>query len=121
MLAPTTNEACDAAYQSLLTRLDKQQAQIGALQEQLRKTEQDRDEYRKLLLLLRAQNESLKRGLLGQKAERLPTNDAQLTMEVHRHGPTAVTDCGLLYLAARCYDCDNPAKSGPGSGTMKRS
>lgn len=82
MLAPTTNEACDAAYQSLLTRLDQQQAQIGALQEQLRKTEQDRDEYRKLLLLLRAQNESLKRGLLGQKAERLPTNDAQLTMAI---------------------------------------
>ena len=82
MLAPTTNEACDAAYQSLLTRLDQQQAQIGALQEQLRKTEQERDEYRKLLLLLRAQNESLKRGLLGQKAERLPTNDAQLTMAI---------------------------------------
>lgn len=44
------------------------------------KIEQERDEYKKLYLLLREQNERLKRGLLGQKAERLPANAAQLSL-----------------------------------------
>jgi predicted nuclease with TOPRIM domain len=34
--------------------------------------EQECDEYRKLIALLQEQNEKLKLGLLGQKAERLP-------------------------------------------------
>jgi transposase len=44
--------------------------------------EHERDEYRKLYLLLREQYEKLKRGLLGQKAERLGRgeNPAQLTL-----------------------------------------
>jgi transposase len=44
--------------------------------------EQERDEYRKLYLLLREQYEKLKRGLLGQKAERFGRgeNPAQLTL-----------------------------------------
>ena len=33
-------------------------------------------EYQKLIRLLQEENERLKRGLLGQKAERLPKNDA---------------------------------------------
>src|SRR5688572_9134988 len=41
---------------------------------------EERDEYRKLVLHLREENERLKRGLLGQKAERLPKNDAQLSL-----------------------------------------
>jgi transposase len=44
--------------------------------------EQERDEYKKLVLLLQEQNEKLKRGLLGQKAERLPKNDAQLSLAI---------------------------------------
>lgn len=41
---------------------------------------QERHEYRKLVLHLREENERLKRGPLGQKAERLPKNDAQLSL-----------------------------------------
>ncbi|HEY3664560.1 MAG TPA: hypothetical protein VGL19_01125, partial [Polyangiaceae bacterium] len=44
--------------------------------------EQERDEYRKLVLLLQEQNEKLKHGLLSQKAERLPKNDAQLSLSI---------------------------------------
>lgn len=50
--------------------------------EQLAKVQGERDEYRKLVLHLREENERLKRGLLGQKAERLPRNDAQLTLAI---------------------------------------
>ncbi len=42
--------------------------------------EHERDEYKKLYVLLREENERLKRGLIGQKAERLPRNDAQLSL-----------------------------------------
>lgn len=44
--------------------------------------ERERDEYKKLVTLLQEQNERLKRGLLGQKAERLPKNDAQLSLSI---------------------------------------
>lgn len=44
--------------------------------------EHERDEYKKLYMLLREENEHLKRGLLGQKAERLPKNDAQLSLAI---------------------------------------
>ena len=54
---------------ALETRLDDM-AQSNA------RLEQERDEYKKLVHLLQEQNEKLKRGLLGQKAERLPKNDA---------------------------------------------
>lgn len=46
------------------------------------KLEQERDEYKKLVHLLQEQNEKLKRGLLGQKAERLPKSDAQLSLSI---------------------------------------
>ena len=49
---------------------------------QLRKVEEERDEYRKLVLHLKEENERLRRGLLGQKAERLPRNDAQLSLAI---------------------------------------
>ena len=44
--------------------------------------EQECDDYRKLIALLQEQNEKLMRGLLGQKAERLPKNDAQLSLSI---------------------------------------
>ncbi len=44
--------------------------------------EQELHEYKKLYALLREENERLKRGLHGQKAERLPQNDAQLSMAI---------------------------------------
>ena len=46
------------------------------------KLAQERDEYKKLARLLQEENERLKRGLLGQKAERLPRNDAQLSLAI---------------------------------------
>lgn len=42
--------------------------------------ERSLDEYKKLNRLLQEENERLKRGLLGQKAERFSTNDAQLSL-----------------------------------------
>lgn len=78
----------DTAAKKLLT-------QVTELQGQLSKTEHERDEYRKLYLLLREQYEKLKRGLLSQKAERHPRNDdAQLTLAMlgmlfGEHAPAA--------------------------------
>jgi transposase len=43
---------------------------------------QARDEYKKLYNLLLEENAKLKRGLTGQQTERLPKNDAQLTLAV---------------------------------------
>lgn len=54
----------------------------AALLEQLAQVVHERDEYKKLYLLLREENERLKRGLLGQKAEKLPQNDAQLSLAI---------------------------------------
>ena len=53
-----------------------------ALLEQLAQVVHERDEYKKLYLLLREENERLKRGLVGQKAEKLPQNDAQLSLAI---------------------------------------
>jgi len=55
---------------------------IAELLARIEKLEHERDEYRKLYLLVREQYEKLKRGLLGQKAERLGRgeNTAQLTL-----------------------------------------
>jgi transposase len=48
------------------------------------KLTRERDEYKKLVRLLEEANEKLKRGLLGQKAERLPSDDAQLSLAMLR-------------------------------------
>lgn len=82
MLGTASSELADPETQEVLRAL---KAQLVSLEERLRKAEQDRDEYRKLVALLRVQNESLKRGLLSQKAERLTSEDrraaeAQLSM-----------------------------------------
>jgi transposase len=53
---------------------------LAALEAQVVTIAEERDEYRKLVLHLREENERLKRGLLGQKAERLPKSDAQLSL-----------------------------------------
>jgi transposase len=53
---------------------------LTALQAQLAAVSGERDEYRKLVMHLREEVERLKRGLLGQKAERLPRDDAQLSL-----------------------------------------
>jgi transposase len=56
--------------------------QLAALSAQIAAIADERDEYRKLVLHLREENERLKRGLLGQKAERLPRSDAQLSLAI---------------------------------------
>jgi transposase len=48
----------------------------------IQKVEGERDEYRKLVLHLREEVERLRRGLLGQKAERLPRDDGQLSLAI---------------------------------------
>jgi hypothetical protein len=53
---------------------------LVALQAQVAELSEERDEYRKLVLHLREEVERLKRGLLGQTAERLPKDDAQLSL-----------------------------------------
>ena len=42
----------------------------------------ERDEYRKLYMLAREEIAQLKRGLIGQKAQRVPENDAQLSLAI---------------------------------------
>jgi transposase len=59
---------------------DSFEQRLAALEAQIAAVAEERDEYRKLVLHLREENERLKRGLLGQKAERLPKNDAQLSL-----------------------------------------
>jgi transposase len=65
---------------SVEQRVVAREAQIQALAQERSAIVEERDEYRKLVLHLREENERLKRGLLGQKAERLPKNDAQLSL-----------------------------------------
>jgi transposase len=73
--------AADAA-QSLGDELDETGAELTALRELVARLEAERDEYKKLFLLLREENEKLKLGLLGQKAERLDPNDRQLSLSI---------------------------------------
>lgn len=56
--------------------------QVEQLTQQLASITHERDEYRKLYLLLLEEAERLKRGLLGQKAERLGENDQQLSLKL---------------------------------------
>lgn len=56
--------------------------QIATLQGQVESVARERDEYRKLYLLAREEIAQLKRGLTGQKAQRVPDNDAQLSLAI---------------------------------------
>jgi len=58
---------------SLLTR-------IAELEKSQARLERERDEYRKLYLLAREEIAQLKRGLIGQKAQRAPKDDSQLAL-----------------------------------------
>jgi hypothetical protein len=55
---------------------------IAKLTARLAEVERERDEYRTLYLIAREESERLKRGLIGQKAQRPPENDAQLSLAV---------------------------------------
>ncbi len=68
-------EAADATIEGLHARLT-------ALETALAQSEADRDRYRTLYQQLLEAYEKLKRGLLGQQAERLPADDRQLTLDL---------------------------------------
>jgi hypothetical protein len=67
----------DAAVAERLAALEGEQA---VLREALARTEAERERYRTLYLQLLEAYEKLKRGLLGQQAERLPPDARQLTL-----------------------------------------
>jgi transposase len=58
------------------------QVQIAELEARLAAVERERDEYRQLYLLAREEIAQLKRGLIGQKAQRPPEDDGQLSLAV---------------------------------------
>jgi transposase len=57
-------------------------ARITELEALRSEGERERDQYRKLYELLREENERLKRGLVGRRAERPHDDDAQLTLSI---------------------------------------
>jgi transposase len=57
-------------------------ARIPELEARVLHLEQERDEYRMLYLLAREEIAQLKRGLVGQKAQRVPENGAQLSLAI---------------------------------------
>jgi transposase len=65
------SERAAASFVEALAKLDE-----------LQNMQRERDEYKKLYTHLREENERLKRGLLGKKAEKLPQNDAQLSLAI---------------------------------------
>ncbi len=70
------SEAAATSFEERLSALEAAHAL------RIEKLERERDEYKKLVVILQEQVERLKRGLLGQKAERLPANDAQLSLAI---------------------------------------
>ena len=57
------------------------QDEMQRLQARMEKVEAEREQYRALYQQMLETCKKLERGLLGQKAERLPENDAQLTLQ----------------------------------------
>ena len=95
-----------------MSRLNVHIAQLertnAALVEECTKAEHERDEYRKLYELMREENERLRRGLIGQKAERLPSDVKQLSFKVLEQilggqlGETKVPDLRPVKPHRRC-------------------
>jgi len=75
-------EQLEAQLSASQAQLREAQAELAEQKAQLEKLEKERDDYLRLYRLLLEQNELLKRGLLGQKAERLPPNDAQMSLAI---------------------------------------
>lgn len=66
----------------MAVEMEELSERLAALEEKLARSEAEREEYRKLYLLLREENEKLKAGLIGQKAERLPPDERQLSLSM---------------------------------------
>lgn len=57
-------------------------ARIADLETRLAQVERERDEYRRLCLFLREENQKLKRGLIGHHPLAVPSSEGQLTLDV---------------------------------------
>lgn len=66
----------------LLRRVNKLEQEQQRVVDELHAAEEARDEYHKLYLEMLERCRKLERGLLGQKAERLPENEQQLTLSI---------------------------------------
>ncbi|HME68616.1 MAG TPA: transposase [Myxococcota bacterium] len=64
----------------LSERIDALQSMVRELSEQNAKLADERERYRTLYLQMLELNQKLERGLFGQKAEKLPPDQAQLTL-----------------------------------------
>ena len=67
---------------ALVRRLDELEREQRQMQQSLQTTERARDDYRALYQQMLERCRKLERGLLGQKAERLPAHESQLSLEV---------------------------------------
>ena len=74
----TLNESSSARSEQIETL----RVRVEALGEQVTRLEQERERYRALYLEMLELNKKLERGLLGQKAEKLPADQAQLTLQL---------------------------------------
>ena len=70
------------ATAELSQRLDALAATVEELRGQNVKLAEERERYRALYLQMLELNKKLERGLLGQKAEKLPADQAQLTLQL---------------------------------------
>ena len=66
----------------LLRRVNKLEQEQQRVVDELHAAEEARDEYHQLYLDMLERCRKLERGLLGQKAERLPDNEQQLTLSI---------------------------------------
>lgn len=82
MFAVTSTANIEQRLAALESVVAQQAVELAEARETIKKRERERDEYKSLVQHLREENERLKRGLLGQKAERLPQNDAQLSLAI---------------------------------------
>lgn len=64
----------------LVARLEALEQSLPVLEKERDERERERDQYKRLAEQLHERCALLERGLLGQKAERLPTDEAQLTL-----------------------------------------
>jgi len=80
LVSDATTAGDSSEVVELTALLAQLRAQHSADTQRIEKLERDCFEYQKLVRLLQEANEKLKRGLLGQKAERLPTDTRQLSL-----------------------------------------
>jgi transposase len=76
------SESVTSDIDALVRRLDDLEREQQRLQQSLQSVEHSRDEYRALYQQMLERCRKLERGLLGQKAERLPAHDSQLSLAV---------------------------------------